>query len=105
MRSQPGMPLSGSPPSLPFNFLKRATRFIMSLREMPLLGRVSRWFMESPCDELRGDVLRGDVLRGDERCGDERCGDERCGDERCGDSASRGGAGIGGTAEQRPHSW
>src|SRR5262245_13415489 len=41
MRSQPGIFESGSPPSEPFSFLKRATRFIISLRDMPRLGRVS----------------------------------------------------------------
>jgi hypothetical protein len=48
MRSQPGILLSGSPPSLPFNFLKRATRFIMSRRDTPNRGRVSRAFMAPP---------------------------------------------------------
>src|SRR5262252_1136492 len=42
MRSQPGIFESGSPPSEPFSFLKRATRLIISLRDMPRLGSVSR---------------------------------------------------------------
>src|SRR5499427_1744558 len=41
MRSQPGIFESGSPPSVPFSFLKRATRFIISFREMPRRGSVS----------------------------------------------------------------
>src|SRR5437773_3594591 len=45
MRSQPGIFESGSPPSVPFNFLKRATRFIIALRDMPRRGRVSRYSM------------------------------------------------------------
>src|SRR5215470_6746932 len=42
MRSQPGIFESGSPPSEPVSVLKRATRFIISLRDMPRLGKVSR---------------------------------------------------------------
>src|SRR6266853_4776743 len=45
MRSQPGIFESGSPPSVPFNFLKRATRFIIALRDMPRRGSVSLYSM------------------------------------------------------------
>src|SRR5258708_1926470 len=48
MRSQPGILESGSPPSEPLSFLKRATRFIIALRDMPRRGRVSRWSMGPP---------------------------------------------------------
>jgi hypothetical protein len=41
VRSQPGILLSGSPPSNPFSFEKRATRFIIALRETRMRGRVS----------------------------------------------------------------
>ena len=45
MRSQPGILLSGSPPSKPFSFEKRATRFIMSFRDTRIRGRVSSYGM------------------------------------------------------------
>src|SRR6266699_914315 len=45
MRSQPGIFESGSPPSVPFNFLNRATRFIIVLRDMPRRGSVSLYSM------------------------------------------------------------
>src|SRR4029077_20009847 len=41
MRSQPGIFESARPPSEPLSFEKRATRFIISLREMPRRGSVS----------------------------------------------------------------
>src|SRR5262245_26299683 len=41
VRSQPGMWLSGSPPSDPLSILKRATRRMISVREKPRLGNVS----------------------------------------------------------------
>src|SRR5436309_3254067 len=51
MRSQPGIFESGRPPSEPFSFLKRATRFSISLREMPRRGRVSWKFKDAPTSE------------------------------------------------------
>src|SRR5258706_15706658 len=48
VRSEPGILLSGKPPSEPFNCLKRATRFSISLRDSPLRGRVSRYPMTPP---------------------------------------------------------
>src|SRR5262249_2518195 len=41
VRSQPGILLSGSPPSDPLRSLKRATRFIISARDNVILGSVS----------------------------------------------------------------
>ena len=41
VRSQPGILLSGRPPSEPLSSLKRATRFIISAREIPNFGSVS----------------------------------------------------------------
>jgi hypothetical protein len=45
IRSQPGIRLSGNPPSKPLSLEKRATRFIICRRGMPRRGSVSRYAM------------------------------------------------------------
>src|SRR5256885_11031344 len=58
MRSQPGIFESGRPPSEPFSFLKRATRFIIFFLEMPRRGRVSRYSMTASRSEEHTSELQ-----------------------------------------------